>query len=137
MLDAADKAILDLLQKNARMQWREIGEQVHLTGQAVANRIRRMEEAGVITGYAVQIDEKKLGKSITAFVTVFMKSNNHEGFRKFIQSHSKVYFVHRVSGDGCYLIHVCLADMEELQAVLDELLQYANYRVQISVSKMK
>lgn len=137
MVDAADKAILDLLRKNARMQWREIGELVHLTGQAVANRIRRMEEAGIITGYAVQIDEKKLGKSITAFITVFMKSNNHEGFHTFVRNHSEVHFVHRVSGDGCYLIHVCVTDMEELQAFLDELLQYANYRVQISVSKMK
>ena len=51
LFDSTDMAIIDLLRKNYRMQWREIGEQVHLTGQAVANRIRRMEELGLIKGY--------------------------------------------------------------------------------------
>lgn len=137
MLDATDQAILELLRKNARLQWREIGEQVHLTGQAVANRIRRMEEAGIIEGYEARINEKQLGNAVTAFITILMKSNDHMRFRQFVFGKPEVYALHRISGEGCYLLIVHVETNEALHTLLDELLQYANYRVQISVNKMK
>jgi Lrp/AsnC family transcriptional regulator, leucine-responsive regulatory protein len=83
LLDTTDKAIIDIIKNNSRIQWREIGEMVHLTGQAVGNRIRRMEELGLIKGYTVDLDYSKLGQPLTAFVTVFMKSTNHMGFKSF------------------------------------------------------
>ncbi|MFF2890343.1 Lrp/AsnC family transcriptional regulator [Paenibacillus sp. NPDC057967] len=71
MLDKTDYAILACLQSNARMQMKEIGERVHMTGQAVANRIDRLEELGVLLGYTVKLDESKQEKPFEAMVTVF------------------------------------------------------------------
>jgi Lrp/AsnC family leucine-responsive transcriptional regulator len=66
--------ILSLLKKNSRLQWREIGEIVHLTRQAVANRIRKMEDMGTIEGYTVKLNQIKLGNNLIAFITIFMKT---------------------------------------------------------------
>lgn len=94
MLDQTDLAILKLLQQNSRMQWREIGEQVHLTGQAVGHRIRKMEEQGIIEA-------------------------------------------DRISGEGCYLLKVNVPSSPHLNQLLDDILKYANYRVNISLGKVK
>jgi Lrp/AsnC family leucine-responsive transcriptional regulator len=137
MLDQTDLAILKLLQQNSRMQWREIGELVHLTGQAVGNRIRKMEELGIIEGYSVKINPDKLGSSVQAFVTIFMKTNNHSAFQDFIKQREEISEAHRISGEGCYTLKVSVASAEELNRLLDDILQYANYRVNISIGTVK
>jgi Lrp/AsnC family leucine-responsive transcriptional regulator len=130
-------AIIDLLIKNSRMQWREIGEQVHLTGQAVANRIRRMEESGLITGYTIDLDNSKLGKSITSFVTVYMKTTDHPAFQEFVKENGMIIEADRISGDGCYLLKVQVASHEELTEILNALLKFGNYGVNLSIGRIK
>lgn len=137
MFDEADLQILALLRSNARMKWKEIGEQVHLTGQAVGNRIRRLEEAGVIEQYTITVSEAALGSSLTAFITVLMKSSDHHAFQSFIQKERAIREAHRVSGDGCYLLRACAASLEELEALLDRVLIYGNYRLHLSIGKIK
>jgi Lrp/AsnC family transcriptional regulator, leucine-responsive regulatory protein len=137
MFDQTDLAIIELLKKNSRMQWREIGEQVHLTGQAVANRIHRMEELGLLKGYTIDVDNSKLGKSILAFVTVFMKTTDHLGFQKFIRGNGTITGADRISGDGCYLLQVQVASHEELTEILNTLLEFGNYRVNLSIGRIK
>ncbi|MBC2578831.1 Lrp/AsnC family transcriptional regulator [Clostridium sp. DJ247] len=137
MLDQTDFHILSLLKKNSRIQWREIGELVHLTGQAVANRIRRMEDLGVIEGYTINLNQNKLGKNLIAFITVFMKTTDHLSFQNFIKEKPEVLEGNRISGDGCYLLKVNVSNEEELMNILDEILSYGNYRVNISIGKIK
>jgi Lrp/AsnC family transcriptional regulator, leucine-responsive regulatory protein len=137
MFDPTDLAIIDLLRKNSRMQWREIGEQVHLTGQAVANRIRRMEELGLLRGYTINVDNGKLGKSVVAFVTVFMKTTEHQAFQKFVKNNDAITEADRISGDGCYFLKVRVSSNEELREFLNSLLEFGNYRVNLSIGKMK
>lgn len=137
MLDQTDFEILSLLKKNSRIQWREIGELVHLTGQSVANRIRKMEELGVIQGYTVKLDQSKLGKTLIAFIIIFMKTTNHLSFQTFIKEKSEILEANRISGDGCYLLKVNVSNEEGLMNLLDEILKYGNYRVNISIGKIK
>jgi len=137
MIDETDLAILELLKQNARLQWKEIGHHVHLTGQAVGARIRKMEELGVLEGYTVRTDPTKLGLTQTAFVTVFLSSTNHGKFQAWLQDDSCVLEAHRVSGEGCYLLKVIVATPEELTAFLDRLLEYGNYRVNSSIQAVK
>jgi Lrp/AsnC family leucine-responsive transcriptional regulator len=137
MLDPTDLAIIDILKKNSRIQWREIGERVHLTGQAVGNRIRRMEELGLIKRYTVDVDHKKLGKAITAFVTVFMKTTDHPAFGEFIMANGAITEADRISGEGCYLLKISVASNEELKELLDSLLSFGNYRVNLSIDSIK
>ena len=73
-LDHIDYQILQLLSENARIQWKDLGNQIHMTGQAVGNRIKKLEDNGVIHSYSLVVDELKLGFSFTAFVIIYMKT---------------------------------------------------------------
>jgi len=137
MLDQTDIEILRLLTENSRMQMQEIGEQVHLTGQAVRNRINRMEKSGVIQGYTIKIDPKSVGKELTAFVTIFMKTTDHVSFQKYIQSNPSISEANRISGEGCYLLKVNASTQEEIIGILDEILKYGNYKLNLSIEKIK
>ena len=119
------------------MQWQEIGEQVHLTGQGVKNRIVKMEKLGVITGYTINIDSAKIGKEKTAFITVFMKTNKHLLFIKFINNNSLIIEANRISGEGCYLLKILATDEKEIISFLDEILIYGNYRLNMSIDRIK
>lgn len=137
MLDQTDIQILKLLSDNSRLQWQEIGDLVHMTGQAVKNRVSRMEKSGVIEGYTLKIDNSKLGKNITGFITVFMKTLNHGAFHDFIKSSSLVSEAHRISGEGCYMLKFAAGTQVELTAFLDCILEYGNYKLSISIGKLK
>ncbi|MDP4180905.1 MAG: Lrp/AsnC family transcriptional regulator [Bacillota bacterium] len=135
MFDQTDMKIVKLLMENSRMQWREIGEIVHLTGQAVSNRIGRMESLGVIEGYSLKVNWKRLGKETTAFVTVFMKTTDHKAFQKYLKNNDAIIEAHRISGEGCYLLKIIASDQSELIGLLDQILEYGNYRVNLSIEE--
>lgn len=137
MLDHTDWEIIKLLKVNAKMQYRDIGEAVHLTGQAVSNRISRMEDLGVIKGYSALLDDKLLGKTITAYITVFMKTTNHRAFHGFLKDNELVVEANRISGEGCYLLKILAVSQDDLNCFLDSVLEYGNYRVNISIVKIK
>lgn len=137
MIDHIDLKILALLKENSRIQWKDIGQEIHMTGQAVGNRIRRLEDLGVIEQYTIALNHAKLGKSVTAFISVFIDSTNHKGFHTFVQSEASISEVHRISGDGCYLLTAHFSNNEEMQSFLDRILEHGNYRVNISIGKLK
>lgn len=137
MLEQTDLQILNCLTKNARMQWQEIGEEVHLTGQAVRNRVDKMERLGAIEGYTIKINPKMIGKDLIAFVTIFMKTNDHGSLKKYIQENTLIVEANRISGEGCYLIKVIASNQEEIVEVLDEILKYGNYKLNLSIENIK
>lgn len=137
IIDQTDIEILKLLGENSRIQWKELGQKIHLTGQAVGNRIRRLEDTGIIEQYTIAINRIKLGQIVTAFVTVFVETSNHQEFKNFFQKEEAISEVHRTSGDGCYLLKTHFASNEELDRFLGRLLKYGNYRVNLSIGKLK
>jgi len=137
MIDKTDMEILNLLTENSRMQWQEIGDKVHLTGQAVKNRINKMEKLNIIEGYTLKVNLNKLGKNLIAFITVFMKSSNHSEFKKYVLNNSLIIEASRISGDGCYMLKAAVSDDKELTRLLDEILRYGNYKVNLSIEKVK
>lgn len=136
MVDDIDINILNLLKINARIQWKEIGKEIHMTGQAVGNRIRKMEDTGIIKAYSVFIDEIKLGKQI-AFINVFMKTNEHAKFLDFMTKKDMIVEAHKISGEGCYILKVLIESQDQLNKLLDEILFYGNYRLNLSINKVK
>lgn len=137
IIDQTDIEILKLLGENSRIQWKELGQKIHLTGQAVGNRIRRLEDTGIIEQYTIAINRIKLGQIVTAFVTVFVETPNHHEFKNFFQKEEAISEVHRTSGDGCYLLKTHFISNEELDNFLGRLLKYGNYRVNLSIGKLK
>lgn len=136
LLDPTDHKIITLLKQNSRLQWQEIGEHVHLTGQAVANRVRRLEQIGVIKGFTIHVNELLYGKPLEAFITVFMQITDHARFQKFVGDYPMIQEAHRVSGEGCYLLKILATDQIELTKFLDKVLEFGNYRVNLSIGKI-
>lgn len=136
-LDNIDFQILRLLSENSRVQWKDLGKRIHMTGQAVGNRIKKMEESGVIKAYSLIIDEMKLGLEFSSFVIIYMKTANHDSFIRFINDRSEVVEAHRVSGEGCYHLSIKVNSQEQLNAFLNEILNYGNYAMYLSIKEIK
>ena len=137
MFDEIDLKILDMLLINSKISLKEIGEHVHLTPQGVSNRIIRLQDLGIITQYTVCINNSMLGKNITAFITIFMKTTQHDKLTKFIKENTIITEAHRISGDGCYLLKVICSNMDEINLLLDKIMEYGTYRLSLSTSTIK
>jgi Lrp/AsnC family transcriptional regulator, leucine-responsive regulatory protein len=136
-LDNIDFQILRLLTENSRIQWKDLGAQIHMTGQAVGNRIKKLEESGTIQAYSLIVDEMKLGLVYTAFVIINMKTANHDAFIRFIHERKEVVEAHRVSGEGCYHLKVKVYSQEQLNLFLNKILDYGNYSLNLSIQEIK
>jgi Lrp/AsnC family leucine-responsive transcriptional regulator len=137
-IDEVDLRILNYLLKDATLSHKAIGHLVHLTGQAVGSRVRKLQDLGVIEGYTLRWNPDRIGQAVHAFITVFMKSNNaHQSFQSFVQQNDKIAETHRVSGEGCYWMRVRVGTPVELNGFLDELLKYGNYKVSLSIGQVK
>ena len=105
--DNLDLHILSLLQENCKLSLNKIGERVGLSGPSVLERIKKLEESGIIRGYTVVLDARKLGKDITAFIGVFI---NHpkliSSFEKEIDRFEEVQECHHVTGEYALLLKV-------------------------------
>lgn len=137
MFDEIDLKILDILLINSKIPLKEIGEHVNLTPQGVSNRIIRLQDLGIITQYTVCINNSLLGKNITAFITIFMKTTQHDKLTKFIKENTIITEAHRISGDGCYLLKVICSNMDEINLLLDKIMEYGTYRLSLSTSTIK
>src|SRR5881392_3111562 len=106
-MDATDLRLVDLLQRNGRATQLELAKAVGLSQPAVAERIKKLEERGVITGYAARIDAAQLGIDITAFIGVGIEHPKFfERFTKKVKGLDEVLECHRVAGEDSYLLKV-------------------------------
>lgn len=136
MIDEIDKKILQVLKNDSRKQWKEIGEIVHMTGQAVSARIRKMEDIGIIKKFTIEVNEISLGNLIQSFVVITMKTTNHSGLQTMLKTYECVKEIYRITGVGCYLIKISAADQQEFDMLLENILIYGNYTVVTSMDKI-
>jgi len=137
-IDDIDLEILNALAGNALLTHKEIGEIVHLTGQAVGARVRKLQDLGVIEGYTLRWNPEKVGLHVHAFLIVFMKSNQaHRAFLDYIRASDSVMEAHRVSGEGCYWLRIRVGKAAELNKLLEDMLKFGNYKLSQSVGKVK
>lgn len=123
--DAIDYKLIDLLQQDARMTQLEMAAAVGLSQPAVAERMRKLEQERVITGYSARVDGKKLGKDIIAFIGVRIEHPRYnEGFGKKILSVPDVLECHRITGPDSYLLKVVTEDTQSLDRLISDLLRH-------------
>ncbi len=123
-LDELDIRIVDLLQRDGRATQLEISRAVGLSQPAVAERIRKLEDRGVITGYTARVDAAKLGKDITAFIGVNIEHPKYfEGFAKKVLALPDILECHRVAGQDSYILKVKTANTKTLDSLLVETLR--------------
>jgi Lrp/AsnC family leucine-responsive transcriptional regulator len=118
VLDAIDQQILTLLQENARTPHAEIARRVGMAASAVVERVRKLEERGVIRGYATDLDPRALDLGLLAFVFVRTTDRGCPQTAERLAAVPGVLEVHDVAGEDCYLVKVRAADPEDLYARL-------------------
>lgn len=123
-MDAIDHRIVQRLQVDGRATQLELAREVGLSQPAVAERVRKLEESGVLRGYTAKVDAGLLGKDITAFVGVKIEHPKHfEGFARTVLAHEDVLECHRVAGEDSYLLKVKTRNTRALDELLVETLR--------------
>lgn len=117
MIDEMDRRILSLLQQDARLPNAEIARRVGMAPSATLERLRKLEERGVIQGYECRVDAGKLGLGLTAFIFVKSSDRGDETGDR-LRQHPNVLELHHIAGEDCYLVKVRAADTEELGRML-------------------
>lgn len=124
LLDSIGWRILSELQDDARMQFVELGKRVGLSTPAVIERVRRMEEAGIITGYRVEIDRSKVGLPVCAFIRVRVIGDFIPRVIAASREMPEVFECHRIAGEDTFLLKVCVPSAEALEKTVDKLTPY-------------
>ncbi|MEU7034389.1 Lrp/AsnC family transcriptional regulator [Streptomyces sp. NPDC046237] len=115
--DATDWRILDALQAQGRASFTELARAVSMSASAVTERVRRLEEAGVITGYTAVIDQERLGLPILAFVRLRYPTGNYKPFHDLLASTPEILEAHHVTGDDCFVLKVAARSMRHLEEI--------------------
>jgi Lrp/AsnC family leucine-responsive transcriptional regulator len=120
-LDSTDWSILRELQHDARLSYNELGRRVGLSAPAAAERVRRLESAGVITGYGARVDPAKMGLPLLAMIELrcapgkcLLKTSSAEEFPEILE-------MHKLSGSHCSLLKVAVSSMRHLEAFNERL----------------
>ncbi|MBL8154626.1 MAG: Lrp/AsnC family transcriptional regulator [Anaerolineae bacterium] len=133
-IDAVGWRILRHLQENARLSFRQIGEAIGLTAPAVAERVRRLEDAGLITGYHAQIDPARVGLPIQAFVHMTTTTRQSMRLREVVAELVEVAECHCVTGMESYILKVFVPSVEHLERLLWKLKDYGEVRTSLVLS---
>ncbi|GIW24603.1 Lrp/AsnC family transcriptional regulator [Meiothermus sp.] len=119
-IDDLSWKILELLQQNARMPFSEVGRRVGLSAPAVAERVRRMEEAGIIRGYHAVVDPSKLGYTLEVFIRAEVTHSNHDAAIRYISELPNVLEFWNLTGRDGYQIRAVFRSVQELEQMLNQ-----------------
>lgn len=136
-LDEIDLCILKELKDDSKLTFKDLGEKLHMTGQAVGARVNRLIDEGVIENFTINIDNKKIGITNTSFIKIYMNSYDHSKIKSMINKYDEITEAFRISSDCCYLLKIETYDSNFLNSILDEITTFANYQISISLDKIK
>lgn len=124
LLDEIGRNLLAVLQEDARLPFAEIGRRIGLSPAATAERLRRLEEVGVITGYRVELDRDALGLPILAIVRMSCDGAKYHPFLKAVKGLENVVECHHVAGGDAFILKVVAASVVELERLVEKLLDF-------------
>jgi Lrp/AsnC family transcriptional regulator, leucine-responsive regulatory protein len=123
-LDDANIRLIAELQQNARLSFAELGRRVGLSSPAVAERLARLEETGVISGYHAEVDPRALGFTLGAIVRIRPAPRELHKVAELAQRTPEVVECHRITGEDCYFMKAWVRDVEHLEDVIDQFAIY-------------
>lgn len=133
-LDDTDWRILAELQADGRLSYNELGRRVHMSSPAVAERVRRLERLGVITGYQAGVDARRAGYPVEAFIQMrctlgkcLLNTSRSEDFPEVVE-------IHKLSGDHCAMVRVRATSVEHFEGLLDRLGKHGEMRTSMVLS---
>ena len=124
LIDEVARKLLDELQKNARASYAELGRLVGLSPSATAERLRRLEDAGIIRGYRADIDPVSLGLGLTALVRMTADGVQYQPLMNFLAGCEQVRECYHVTGGDALMMKVLVPSIEQLEGLIMKLLRY-------------
>ncbi len=134
LLDQIGWKLLHELQINGRLSYAELGRRVGLTTPAVVERVKRMEEAGIIVGYHADIDPMKVGMPITAFIRMSVVGDVFTRITAVVKNSPEVVECHRGTGADSFIMKVHVRSVEHLEALIDRLTPFGTTSTSIVLS---
>ncbi|KAJ51707.1 Lrp/AsnC family leucine-responsive transcriptional regulator [Clostridium tetanomorphum] len=133
-MDSTDHKIIEVLLEDGRISMKELAKKVSLSAPAAAERVRRLEEAGIIKGYKAIIDYEKIGQTINVLINVDMKIQENEKFMEFIKTEHSIIECHHVTGPYCKILKARLTDMPSLEKLIGKIQVFGNTETFIILS---
>jgi len=123
-MDDMDWALLRELQADARLSFSELSRRVHLSPPAVAERVRRLEESGVVIGYHAHVDLSRAGRAVVAMIRMSCYGTRCILRDPEVPGWPEILEIHRITGDACSMLKVATASIEAFEQVIDRLAPY-------------
>jgi Lrp/AsnC family leucine-responsive transcriptional regulator len=133
-IDKINWQILKHLQKNARLSNTAIAKQVGISSPAVAERIRKMEDAGIIQGYSTSVSPFETGYQLKAIITLRAFMGKLKPFMEKVKAFNEVLNCYRITGNENFVMEVILKDQKHLEQFIDQLITYGETKTQIVLS---
>jgi Lrp/AsnC family leucine-responsive transcriptional regulator len=123
-IDAVNRRVLEELQRDPRLTMSELGRRVGMSSPSVTERVRRLEEAGVIRGYRLDLNPAALGLPIAAYIRIRPNPGQLPRIAELAQQIPEVVECHRVTGEDCFVLKVHIPAIDQLDRLLDGFLMY-------------
>lgn len=125
-IDTTNTRILEELQRDPRLTMSELGRRVGMSSPAVTERVRRLEEAGIIQGYRLELNPAALGLPIAAYIRIRPNSGQIPRIAELARQIPEVVECHRVTGEDCFILKVYIPAIDQLDCLLDSFLLYGS-----------
>jgi Lrp/AsnC family leucine-responsive transcriptional regulator len=133
-LDLTDWKLLEILQEDGRISYRELGQKIGLSTPAVSERVRKLEEVGVIVGYGARLDLAKLDRVITAFVSVNTRPERNDPLQDFVKKTPEVLEAHYITGQASFILKISLTSIAALEDFIKRLSHFGPTQTSIVLS---
>lgn len=133
-MDMTDHKIIEILQEDGRISMKDLGKIVGLTSPAVSERVKRLEESGIIEGYKAIISPDALGRVIKAFIHISLPNNMYKKFIDEARKDPRIVECHHITGDDCSVVKVIVKDMYELEEVIDSIKEIGSTKTSVILS---
>ncbi|MGW7646398.1 Lrp/AsnC family transcriptional regulator [Streptomyces bobili] len=136
-LDGTDWAILTEVQRDGRIPFTELARRVNLSASATKERVRRLEEAEVITGYRAEVNPERTGYPVMAVVRLKYPGpgTRHQPLRRLLEERPEILECLRTTGDDCYVMKVAATSMAHLEEIVDELAEFGSTTTNLVLSR--
>ena len=136
-IDQTSQHILRILETDGRASYLSIAEKVGLSAPAVKERIQKMEDAGIITGYTVQVNKQALGFAIGAYMLVDVPHDRDKRFAQFASEQECVSEAYHILGNRAFILRLHLSDMAELEAFIQRCIKFGQPTTYMLLSQIK
>jgi Lrp/AsnC family leucine-responsive transcriptional regulator len=133
-MDQIDWVLLEALQKDARLSFAELARRAGMSAPSVTERVKRLEDAGIISGYCARVDPEQLGRPLQVFIRLSAPSRDYPRFRRFLSGASEITECHHVSGEEAFLLRAAIASVADLEKLIGKLTAFGHTTTSLILS---